>query len=426
MKKILAFALAVAMLIAFAGCSASIKDGGYPGVAEAGYMSDGYNGTDQIQAGQMTAAELKDLKDADKWIAKFVSTQEGKSIWEKDIATWEFKVPVKVFKIKVVDKTGNPAYGQKITLAYTDSITDSNMKYESYAVSDVNGEAVLFGTNPDTIYSLLLPEGSTAKEEDGIHVVTIPSAVTPKKLDLLFMVDTTGSMGDELDFLKAELKNVVSRVAAADQSFDIRVSVNFYRDDGDDYVVREFAFTGDIDKVVKDISAQSFSGGGDFPEAVHKALTAVVTKQDWRSDAVKLCMLVLDAPPHTENEVKGVSQSLQNSISAAAEKGIRIIPVTASGIDDTTEHLMRYFAVMTGGTYVFITGHSGIGGEHKDPDTDEEYTIEYLNECLIRIISEYCNIPYVCQKEFVPAVTSETEEQTTEIPQETETTEAAG
>ena len=420
MKKILSLILAAVMLASFAGCSAGhSKDGYGPGAAKAMY-SESYNAADQIQAGQMTAAELRDLKDTNKWIAKFASTQEGKSAWETDVAQWGFKIPVKTFRVSMVDESGNPVYGQQIRLNYLTSSEDSNMKSEMTAVTDVNGEAVLFGTSSDVIYSMVFPENTEVFEDDGVYNLTLHSAAqAPKKLDLLFMVDTTGSMGDELDFLKAELKNVVSRVAAADENLDIRVSVNFYRDFGDEYVVREFAFTGDVDKVVKDFSAQSFAGGGDFPEAVHKALESVVTKQDWRRDAVKLCLLVLDTPLHTESEEQGVSQSLRNSISAAAENGIRIIPVTASGIDDTTEHLMRYFAVMTGGTYVFITGHSGIGGEHKAPDTDEEYTVEYLNECLIRIICEYCNIPYVCQKEFIPAVNTDTEEQTTESTEET-------
>ncbi|WP_139902638.1 VWA domain-containing protein [Clostridium thermarum] len=83
-------------------------------------------------------------------------------------------------------------------------------------------------------------------------------------LDLMFVVDTTGSMQDELDYLKAELKNVIRRVdAEASQSLDIRLSCNYYRDQGDEYVVRPFPFTRDIDEVINDMNKQYADGGGD-------------------------------------------------------------------------------------------------------------------------------------------------------------------
>ena len=67
--------------------------------------------------------------------------------------------------------------------------------------------------------------------------------------------------------------------------------------------------------------------------------------------------------------------------------------MASSGVDKDTEVLLRSFAVMTGGTYIFLTDHSGIGNPHLDP-TVEEYTVEALNECMIRVICEYCGLEY--------------------------------
>lgn len=206
-------------------------------------------------------------------------------------------------------------------------------------------------------------------------------------LDLMFVVDTTGSMGDELEYLKVELKNVVERVKNENHNnINIRVSSNYYRDHGDEYVVRSFPFTNNIDEVMKQINNQSANGGGDFEEAVEEALDDALNKHTWSEKAkARLLFLVLDAPPHNTKEIV---EKLHKLIQTAAEKGVRIIPVASSGIDKNTEFLLRYFSVSTGGTYVFLTNHSGIGNGHIEP-TIGQYEVEFLNDALVRIVNSY-------------------------------------
>ena len=72
----------------------------------------------------------------------------------------------------------------------------------------------------------------------------------------------------------------------------------------------------------------------------------------------------------------------------AAEKGIKIIPVTASGINRSTEYLMKTMALATTGTYVFITDDSGIGHSHLKPK-NKDYEVEKLNDLLVRLIGKY-------------------------------------
>ena len=79
---------------------------------------------------------------------------------------------------------------------------------------------------------------------------------------------------------------------------------------------------------------------------------------------------------------------MQNSIRLAAEKGIKIIPVTASGINRTTEYITKCMALATNGTYVFITDHSGIGSDHLEPSTSD-FKVEFLNDLLVRLIGEF-------------------------------------
>lgn len=91
-------------------------------------------------------------------------------------------------------------------------------------------------------------------------------------LDLMFVIDATGSMGDEMEYLKVELDDVIQRVGVADQQLSIRLSSNYYRDVEDTYVVRSFPFSTDIPLVFEQLGNQKASGGGDYPEAVEQAL----------------------------------------------------------------------------------------------------------------------------------------------------------
>ncbi|HEX9955821.1 MAG TPA: hypothetical protein VGA96_01150 [Fibrella sp.] len=134
------------------------------------------------------------------------------------------------------------------------------------------------------------------------------------------------------------------------------------------------------------IAQQSAGGGGDTPEAVEVALDKAINNQSWSASArTRLLFLVLDAPPHHTPEI---IEKLRQLTQVAASKGIRIVPITASGIDKETEFLMRMLAIGTQGTYVFITNDSGIGNTHLIPSVGD-YQVEYLNELMLRLIVKY-------------------------------------
>lgn len=206
-------------------------------------------------------------------------------------------------------------------------------------------------------------------------------------LDLMFVVDTTGSMGDELSYLQAELSEIVTRVERESaQALRIRTSVNFYRDHGDDYVVRSYPFTSELGETLSNLRAQQAGGGGDYPEALDVALDDAIRGHAWSDSAVaRIVFVVTDAPPHGGAQV---GQRLQDTASLAARNGIRIVPIASSGVDKPTEMILRHLAVSTGGTYVFLTDHSGIGNAHIEP-TVGPYVVEPLDDLLVDVINEY-------------------------------------
>lgn len=222
--------------------------------------------------------------------------------------------------------------------------------------------------------------------DQGTNVFELNPSQKSNKVEVSFIVDATGSMSDELEFLKEDLKSVISQVENDNTTIEIATSTVFYRDEGDEYILRTSDFTKDIDVTIDFINDQSADGGGDFPEAVHAALDASINQLQWSMNAgSRIAFLLLDAPPHYTPEVL---ISMRQSIKKASEKGIKIIPITASGIDKKTEFLMRFISIITNGTYVFITNDSGIGNEHIEPSVGS-YEVEKLNELMVRLIKKY-------------------------------------
>jgi hypothetical protein len=96
--------------------------------------------------------------------------------------------------------------------------------------------------------------------------------------------------------------------------------------------------------------------------------------------------MILDAPAH--KDIQGVVESMQKSIEQFSAKGIKIIPVFCSSYSKDCEFMCRQFAVLTGGTYVFLTDDSGVGNGHVVASVGD-YQVEKLNELIIRLIDKY-------------------------------------
>jgi hypothetical protein len=202
-------------------------------------------------------------------------------------------------------------------------------------------------------------------------------------VDIAFVVDATGSMSDEIDFLKVELEDVIRNTFSRYADLDLHVGSVFYRDKGDEYLTRHINFQTDLLKVLNFIKLQKAGGGGDTPEAVDEALKMALDSLDWDASArSRILFLVLDAPPHDY-----AKEEIYKLIEKAATKGVRIVPVVCSGADKSTEFLMRSIALATNGDYVFLTDNSGVGLPHTKPTTDV-FNIEFLNSLLQRIIRQ--------------------------------------
>lgn len=354
--------------------------------------------SDEIQqpaprAGQLTAGEWNDLREWEFWksldnrddiVAETGNTE----------SLWGFRTSGRV-PVAVTSSSGNPVVDAQVDLVGSDG------KVVWSARTDNRGRAELF-TPPSAPrqsrgrqFSIQVDargrRGTPASVTPGSsqhHVVTLQDPPQPARgVDVMFVVDATGSMGDEINYLKTELRDVMARSASlVGEQQTYRLASTFYRDHGDEYVVRSFPFTTSVDQVLEQMKEQEADGGGDIEEAVEEGLADALEKHDWSQSArARLLFLVLDAPPHATPEI---STRIAKLTELAASKGVRVIPVASSGVDKSTEFFLRNMAISTGGTYVFLTNHSGIGNSHIEP-TIGEYKVEYLNDLLVRLIVEY-------------------------------------
>lgn len=140
-------------------------------------------------------------------------------------------------------------------------------------------------------------------------------------VDIVFCVDTTASMQDDIDAVKAKLGELVDALAAAHP--DWQVGVATYRDRGDDYEAKTIqTLTRDKALAQAGVDALKAEGGGDYREHVYAGLDVALREQPWREGASRRILLIGDAPPH--ESYKDDPRNFTNVTALANEKSVQI------------------------------------------------------------------------------------------------------
>ncbi|MCB0060641.1 MAG: VWA domain-containing protein [Caldilineaceae bacterium] len=218
-----------------------------------------------------------------------------------------------------------------------------------------------------------------------------PERLPYAQLDLLFLIDATGSMDDEIDKLKATMADIADEIAFLPEQPDVRYGLVAYRDRGDAFVVRSYDFTPRLDDFQRTLAALRADGGGDEPEALNEALHRSIHELSWRDEeTVRLVILVADAPPHLDYRWERFSYD--TDMIEAVAKGIKIFPVGASNLNEQGEYIFRQLAQFTGGKFVFLTYADGSNprsgpGTETDHDVDT-YSVDTLDRLVVRLVRE--------------------------------------
>lgn len=184
------------------------------------------------------------------------------------------------------------------------------------------------------------------------------------RIDVVFLLDATGSMGDEIGAVKEKIRDMISDIALGEPTPDVRFGIVAYRDREDEYVTRSYPLTRDIDQIVDDLDQIDANGGGDYPESLNEGLHMAVSEMVWDARAARLVFLIADAPPHMDYED---DYDYRDEVQIASEAGIVVHAIGASGLDEEGERVFRDIADGTQGAFQWLVYES----RYLDQDGEE-------------------------------------------------------
>jgi len=355
-------------------------------------LATGAVATEEITSGKLTAGEVNDFTKWEMW----QDISKGELYKYQNI--WQFQTESR-FCVQTVNSDNTPVIDAEVELFNNDSLiwtskTDNTGKAELWGnmfleIENKKSEYKLIVNYNNKEYNIKNPKVFSA----GINILNIDAKCEmPQNIDIAFVIDKTGSMADEIDYLKVEVIDILDSIKSDNKNMNLNFASAIYAIY--DYPIAKSDFSDDITDVQKFIKLQQMHDGGD--ENVDEAIGFGVNNLTWSENSLaRIMFLILDepcsvAPEHLAN--------LKKVVTDASRKGIRIVPVVCSGTDKSLEFIMRSIALATNGTYLFLTDDSGIGNSHIAPSTDK-YQVETLNDLIIRIINQFSEVQS-CNKEI--------------------------
>ncbi len=179
-----------------------------------------------------------------------------------------------------------------------------------------------------------------------------PDSGAPR-VDVAFLVDTTGSMGDEIEVVKQKMREIAVEIAQGTPAPAVRFAIVEFRDRGDIYITKVEDFTYDLLDLHQVINGIFAGGGGDGPESVYRALDDGINKLDWESGEVtRLAFLIGDAEPH---EYDDEFYTIDDAIKDANKRGISIFTIGCSGLGGNGEESFKEVAYGTNGSFEYLS-----------------------------------------------------------------------
>ena len=245
-----------------------------------------------------------------------------------------------------------------------------------------------------------------AQQEEAIEEQEEP-VIEPPKLDVVFVIDTTGSMADEIREVKMHIKNIIEEIENGDPKPDIMIGFVVYRDyedQEDEYLTKKFDLTGDIEEAKKFLDELEASGGGDYKETVTLGLDIGINQMNWReidedldgkiiyddqqnpiynsSESRRMIFLIGDAPPRTrpfvdEQGNRQTPKDYKENIEDAKNQGIYVYTISGSGMNSEGVSIWKEIADETNAAYEALVYERVSVDEYVEThDLDEEWKEE--------------------------------------------------
>jgi hypothetical protein len=181
---------------------------------------------------------------------------------------------------------------------------------------------------------------------------------TGPAVDVVFVLDTTGSMGGLIEGAKMKIWSIANQIVNGTPAPDLRIGLVAYRDRGDAYVTRVFDLSDDLDEVYGNLMQFEAAGGGDGPEHVSRALSDAVDGISWSAGdrTLRIVFLVGDAPPHTDyNDGFDYREICRTAVS----RDIIVNTIQCGAMPETTEY-WREIASLSEGEYAAVAQAGGM------------------------------------------------------------------
>lgn len=177
------------------------------------------------------------------------------------------------------------------------------------------------------------------------------------RVEVAFVLDTTGSMGDLLEGAKRKIWSIASTIVETNPNADIAMALVAYRDRGDDYVVQTTPLSEDIQGLYGKLIRLQADGGDDTPESVNEALDKAINGLQWSSgpDVKRIVFLVGDAPPHMDYAQERQYPAI---LKQAVRNNIIVNAVQAGDMAETTP-IWKEIAQFGHGRYIAIPQSGG-------------------------------------------------------------------
>ncbi len=299
------------------------------------------------------------------------------------------------YLLEVTDAAGRPVHDAEVAVQ-----RHGRAEPVAWARTDTGGRVWLhpnaFPSGGDRTLGVAVRKGGVAGRAALVrgqgHAVQVRLAGAPvaerPRLDLVFLIDATGSMDDEIAKLKASVRSIAQQLARLPGQPDLCFGLVAYRDRGDAFITRTHDFTDDLGAFQSTLARLQAGGGGDKPEAMNEALHEVVHGLAWRADAARMVVLVADAAPHLDYGGPQYDTDMQ----AALAKGIKLFAVGASGLEPEGEYIYRQMAQYTAGRFVFLTyrdaANPGSGPGSETVHDVKNYSVQTLDRLIVRLVGE--------------------------------------
>ena len=212
-------------------------------------------------------------------------------------------------------------------------------------------------------------------------------------LDILFIFDTTGSMGEEIERLRRTIELIYLNLSSIPGRPLVRFGMVLYKDRRDEYVTRVVPLTDNLEAFQAELNHVQASGGGDLPEDLQEALKDSIQRIQWSRDGIRMAFIITDAPPHLDY---GQQYTYREAVKDARGMGIKMFTVGSGGLDINGEYVLRQISQYTNAKYIFLTfgekgeasgGREGSVSHH----TGANYQTDKLETIIIRFARDELN-----------------------------------